>query len=531
MIEIKKDTLKTILGELPLTAELFWYLRQTKNPPVGGYSLERLENALPQWLKAAKQYSKESQHGKRVLIFGMLRYWIEHTTLTSLALCALGHDVTLAYLPHAHWKRDVNKFDLRRQNVYLRNILGRMAPFVQIVPLIEGHKRKNLPDEILTDLQDAAYRDVQYSLLREDIDKRSKLFSLRLARDKEFAERLFAWMERNRPDVLIVPNGSMLEFGIAFKVARYLNIPVVTYEFGEQSERMWLAQNADVMRQETEDMWQARKGVSLTEEEWKKVKAFFSARQGGGLWENFSRRWQGTSNQGAEEVKKRLGLDDRTLVFLPTNVLGDSLTLGRQLFSYSMTEWIVKTIEYFIAREDVQLVIRVHPGEQLGWGPSLYDILLEKFPELPEHIHLLPADAPVNSYDLVNAADFGLVFTTTMGMEMAMSGLPVIVVGETHYREKGFTLDPDSWDEFYSILNQIIENPASMKPTKEQVELAWTYAYRFFFEYPQPYPWHVQHIWQDVDKWPMERVLSEDGMNYFGKTFEYLVGEPIEWKR
>ena len=67
-------------------------------------------------------------------------------------------------------------------------------------------------------------------------------------------------MQDQRPDVVIVPNGSMLEFGITFKVADYLGIPAMTYEFGEQSERLWMAQNEDVMRQDTTDLWGARSG-------------------------------------------------------------------------------------------------------------------------------------------------------------------------------------------------------------------------------------------------------------------------------
>ena len=51
----------------------------------------------------------------------------------------------------------------------------------------------------------------------------------------------------------------------------------------------------------------------------------------------------------------------------------------------------------------------------------------------------------VNTYDLIAAADVGLVYTTTVGLEMAMCGIPVIVVGDTHYRERGFTNDPPSW--------------------------------------------------------------------------------------
>jgi len=49
-------------------------------------------------------------------------------------------------------------------------------------------------------------------------------------------------------------------------------------------------------------------------------------------------------------------------------------------------------------------------------------------------------------------------------------------------------------------------------------------------EYPQPFPWHVQHFWDDVERWPLDQVLSEEGLQVFGKTFDYLVGKPIAWK-
>jgi hypothetical protein len=194
-----------------------------------------------------------------------------------------------------------------------------------------------------------------------------------------------------------------------------------------------------------------------------------------------------------------------------------------------MTEWMSRTIEFFAKRDDVQFVLRVHPGEGLGWGLSVYDILTEKFPDLPKNIHILRADAKINTYDLVNTADIGLVFTTTVGMEMAMIGLPVIVTGQTHYRGKGFTLEPDSWDEYFETLEKVISVPKDYAPSHEDVESAWTYAYRFFFEYPQPYPWHVQHFWEDEEIWSLEKVMSEEGLKKFEKTLGYLAGEKINW--
>ncbi len=541
---MNKTKLKNIFGDLPLTAEIYRLLRQKDEPPVGGYSADKLKEALPRWVAQARAVQRPKT-GKRVLIFTMLRYWLEHSAMTALALSALGHDVTLAYLPHAHWKKADNRFDLRRQDLYLRDVLKPLNEMVRTISLLDAPAVDSLPDELSSQLDGLAYRDTQYSLLNEEIDVDSELYARRYARDLRHASVMLALLQspprgemsagqrgaeqRGEFDAIALPNGSILEFGMTYKVARYLNIPVTTYEFGEQSERIWLAQNDDVMRQDTSAMWNARKNDPLTEKEWDRVKDFFATRQGGGLWENFSRRWQNIESQGSEKLRADLGLDERPLVLLPANVLGDSLTLGRYTFSKSMTEWMTRSIEFFSKRADVQFVIRVHPGEGIGWGLSVYDILTEKFPELPSNIHLIPADAKINTYDLVNTADVGLVFTTTVGMEMAMIGLPVIVTGRTHYRGKGFTIEPNSWDEYFETLESVIADPQKYAPSRENVESAWTYAYRFFFEYPQPYPWHVQHFWDDEAKWSIEKVMSKEGLQKFGKTFGYLAGEGMAW--
>ncbi len=111
-----------------------------------------------------------------------------------------------------------------------------------------------------------------------------------------------------------------------------------------------------------------------------------------------------------------------------------------------------------------------------------------------------------------------------------MSGVPVIVAGQTHYRGKGFTLDPDTWEALPAVLEQMLAEPKAFRLTRQQVDQAWNYAYRFFFEYPQPFPWHLLHFWNELEEWPVERVLSKEGQAIYGNTFRYLLGEPIDWK-
>ena len=523
------DLLKEFIGEMPLTAELYWYLRQAGDPPPGSFSLKKLKTCLTNWKEDIPLARPDGAQGKHVFLFARFGSWISQTTITGLTLAGLGHKVSLGFLPYTKRHETERKFDLRRQNLYIQKTLKLAGPLLNVIPFWDRKTDRDLPSELRKNLEESTLQDVKYILMREDVNRESDLYKFRLDRNLRFAKAVLNWLVDNIPDVIVLPNGNNLEFGALFQVGRYLGIPVVTYEFGEQRERMWLAQNRDVMRLETDQMWAAYRDKPLSDKEWERIRELFAARRGADLWKNFSRQWQKTASRGGEEARSALGLDQRPIVFLPTNVLGDSLTLGRQIFSEGMTEWIVRTIKYFIERPAYQLVIRIHPGEQLSWGPSVYDILGDYFEDLPEHVHIIPANAAINSYDLVEIASFATVFTTTLGMEMAMSGLPVIVVGETHYRKKGFTLDPNTWEEYFGYLEKLLESPNAESLSEEQIKQAWTYAYRSFFDYPFPFPWHVQHLWEDVETWPIKRVLSEEGLSKFEDTFRYLTGEPIEW--
>ena len=57
-----------------------------------------------------------------------------------------------------------------------------------------------------------------------------------------------------------------------------------------------------------------------------------------------------------------------------------------------------------------------------------------------------------------------------------MSGVPVIVVGNTHYRNKGFTLDPDTWEAYFELLSKVLSDTTKFHLSQQQVELAWNYA-------------------------------------------------------
>ena len=529
MAASRNETLKKVLGGIPLAAELYWLVRQRGNPIHTRFSLKRLQESLPEMVAETKLARKENRTGKKVFIFASLHYWIEQVTITALGLAAAGDDVTFGFYPYADWFTDQTKFDLRRQNLYTQKVLQEADSVIRPVSFLNYRAPYiNLPKQLKEAVAEVTTFDTQYTLQIEDIDPTWPTYKFRLARNIEAAQSLLSWLRSNKPDVVIVPNGTILEFGIVYRVARFLNIPTMTYEFSDQREVCWLGQNTEIMRQDTSAMWKAQQEKPLSHEQLKRIQALFESRQKAKVNENFTRKWQNLPAQGAENVRETLKLDNRPVVLLATNVLGDSLTLGRQVFSKTMAEWVSRTILYFIGRPDIQLIIRIHPGEILTREYSMVDVVRETLPELPEYIHVIHPEEKINTYDLIDITDLGLVYTTTVGLEMALKGLPVIVAGQTHYRARGFTYDPASWVEYFKLLGHLLENPKNFRLSKEEIAVGWKYAYHFFYTFSLPFPWHIK-LWQDYDEHKITQVFSAAGKKKYSETFKYFSGEPIDW--
>lgn len=535
-----KTSLRNFLGELPLAAELDYTLRQKNRARKDHYSLSRLQSSLPRAVEAVKPFVQKSAErsrsdGKNVLFFATLHYWIEQAAYLSLVLKGLGHNVTLLTLPYSEWHKEMDKLTQKQRGLHTRDALSSLAPLVPHASLLDIQPASVLPAALQADVEEISLWDAQYTLMREEVDmsdpRDRALYDLRIKRNTFAAFAALGWMQANQPDVVLVPNGLILEMGIVFRVARYLNIPVMTFEFNDQREQIWLAQNTSIMRQDTDYLVEARCKQPLTDAMYERLADLENARRGARVWGKSQRLWQYVSSQGADATRKALGLDERPVVLLAANVLGDSLTLGRNVFAASMSEWITKTVRFFADRPEIQFVIRVHPGEKLvPQAKSMGTVVREALPEIPPHFHLIGALDNVNTYDLIEVADLGLAYTTTVGVETAMNGVPVVSCGDTHYRGRGFTIDPDTWDEYFSTLEKMLPDLRAHRLTDEQVAKAWNYAYRFFFEYPRPFPWRLVNFWSDLEEWPVEKVLSDEGLSQFGDTFKFLVGEPFTWK-
>jgi hypothetical protein len=187
-----------------------------------------------------------------------------------------------------------------------------------------------------------------------------------------------------------------------------------------------------------------------------------------------------------------------------TNVLWDAqLHYPANAFP-DMLDWLLKTIQYFRGREDLQLLVRVHPAEIRGSVPSRQPVVAEikkAFQVLPPNVFIIPPESPISTYAAMLQCDSVLIYGTKTGVELASLGIPVVVAGEAWIRNKGITIDAMSSDEYFRILDTL---PLRRRMDESARLRARKYAFHFFFRRMIP----ISFVEPQRGWWPYRLSLS-----------------------
>jgi hypothetical protein len=101
---------------------------------------------------------------------------------------------------------------------------------------------------------------------------------------------------------------------------------------------------------------------------------------------------------------------------------------------------------------------------------------------LPSNITIIEPEWKIKTYDLFPYIDLGVIFTGTLGLEMMMSGIPVISTGATTHFGLGFAAEPESEVEYLALL---LGNTKTPSYSKQELEL---FAYFYFIRSKIPWP-------------------------------------------
>jgi hypothetical protein len=299
-----------------------------------------------------------------------------------------------------------------------------------------------------------------------------------------------AVLESFKPDSVFMLNGLQFPDSVMFHLCLQRGIPVLTYEWAHRVSSLVFAWNAPAGFFESELAWSEFRGQPFAPEQRDHIQRYLNGRMSGaGAGDDIAGFWP-QMERDAQRVRDRLRIDPgKSIITLFTNVVWDTAVYERDNAFEGMRQWLLDTVDAFAKWPELQLVIRIHPAEvRIDLAASraaLLEFLKKQRPSLPANVFVVPPESDVSSYALASMSSVGLVYASTMGLEMAAMGMPVIVAGLVHYAGKGFTFEVPSRHAYPSLLRQVLRD-AVRDP--DRAARALQYAYFFFFKLPVPFP-------------------------------------------
>lgn len=294
-------------------------------------------------------------------------------------------------------------------------------------------------------------------------------------------------LEAVRPEHFVAVHGVYVTQGTLCELARKLGIHVVVYGQPYRHGTLWLSHHDSYHRTLATGADPSWQGLVMTPERRGIAEAYLSEKH---LVARDYADYHVGAVEDPELIRARLRLDSRPIVSAYTNIPWDAQIHYRSNLFSDMFSWLFATIRHFAARPEVQLVVRIHPAETFGAFPSAQPVAREiarAFPLMPENVTVALPDSRVSSYCLGRMSRAALVYGARMGVELVLLGVPVVVAGESFLRGKGFTFDPASSDEYFAILERVLElGPV----TAVQAERAWRWYYHYFFRLMLPFPFY-----------------------------------------
>ena len=298
------------------------------------------------------------------------------------------------------------------------------------------------------------------------------------------------------PDVVFVINGLFYPGALLVELAKRNGIRHITYECGYISGCLVFSDTTPSVWFPTENIWEKYREMPLSDEENEALDSYLNERVYGKrtsiqLWDK--------PDFDKEKAISRYNIKQYKKVFsLFTNILWDSAAIGCDEAFGGLADWVRSTITYFASQaKDCLLIVRVHPAEIKIPGQESREKILDSIngdiKDLPPNVVILGPEDNTSSYLIMELSDCVLVNTSITGVEAACYGKPVVVVGKTHYKSKGFTFDVKTREEYFGIVLGIMSGRLSYDD-KNIRKIARRYAYTFFFRYMIDFPFTNQTI-------------------------------------
>lgn len=281
---------------------------------------------------------------------------------------------------------------------------------------------------------------------------------------------------KNTFDTIIVNHGFYIPQGIISEIAKKNNIHFVTWTTGARKNSIIFSHNNMYYKDFVKEPVSKWKDININKVG-NKITKYLNSKPLG------TKDYLYKRNEVDMDIKnyfKKNNIDtSKVLIGLTTNVIWDAQLHYDNTIFKNMMEWVFETIKYFKKRQDLILIIRVHPTEVNSDRPAREKVAdeIQKYfkRKIPKNIYIIKPEDTISTYSVLDNCNTILTYGTKLDIEYAARGYPVIVAGEAITRNKNLVIEPENRGKYFELLDKL-----PFKKVK-RINNAKKFAYHYFF--------------------------------------------------
>ncbi len=449
--DILKDRARRVLGVATRTlGDLIADVRAAAGHH--GESFASAYGAVDQWLDVARSTPPPAPGARRN------RFWAEWAAYCCCRMRMLGHEPVLLY-SEAETQRYFVSRVLVDPNLrgFWRKVVGndvfRVADLDRWAP---ADHAATVEERARFDID--ARMSLQYDEGREALDDDARV-QARISAIAQAARNAGLAVAGLGLDRVVLPSGTIGVSAGLLAGFTDAGVPVATVESWGVRDG-WMAWNLDRRLFDFDYRgWFDALG-SLTPAEESLVETFMRLQEDpeaprGAEFEGYNVVQQAGGDQMPAELAAFLARPTRKLI-LGTNVIGDSATLGRDICFEGQLAWIDATLAWLDEHPDVDLIVRIHPAEAVGYCP--HPMAQHVAPRLAgrPNVHLVEAATRVNTFAIGRQVSAGVLYVSNLATDLVARDIPCITVSRAPYHGLGIAQEPRTPHEYVALLDRAV---------------------------------------------------------------------------
>jgi hypothetical protein len=271
-------------------------------------------------------------------------------------------------------------------------------------------------------------------------------------------------LDEVQPEVVVVFNGMFYPEAAARWTARQRGIRVITQEVGLQPFSAYFTPG-----EATAYPIDIPEEFELNAVQTSRLDSYLEQRFQGNFTMAGVRFWPEMVNLGLDFWQRASNFQQVVPVF--TNVIFDTSQGHANVIYPHMFAWLDSVLELIHSHPETFFVIRAHPDESRPGKESLETVsnwVHKHQVELLPNVLFVDSHERFSSYELIQRSKFVMVYNSTIGLEAAIMGAPVLVGGRARFTQLPTAYFPQSPEEFRSQAEEFLRAEKIQPPAEFQ---------------------------------------------------------------